>query len=569
MDKKKKVAVSAVAGLSLVSGAVGVSADEVTNADVTEQPTSVVANAEATTKEVASSTTPTADDVAKSNAEIEAINKEVAQQETAVSNTQTQVNNDQAAVSNAQSAVDKAQENANNATAENIAKAETNVTTAEVAVANAENNVTTAEKAQSAAQDKVNAQETVVANAETAVNQAKNETENAQAAVNQAQSVLNGTGQAEVVKAQENAKNAVNADKKAVSQAEDNVTSAKAADEARQKAIEEAQAKVTTAETANTNAEKALESATDGANKAQTKADQAKSETATAQTAVDQAQAVLDGTGQAEIVKAQQDAQNAVNSDKEAVSNAETNLTNAKAADVARQSAIDNAQADVTTAENVATKAKTALDSTTSTATNTTAKVEAERAEVEKAQAVVAGLESEIANANTITLPEGYVEALKNYYAKKSTAGSALLSQLGKQLISNNSYKTNTADENEIISDVNNLTQAQREDITLFTVDLLNQLRKAFGTTEVVANESAIKFADEIAAAYSTDKWNSFSSSTGHDVNAIKSIASNSGLNGGGQYYENLASSLSPISSVSTNMAEVKKRIYNSLLQML
>ncbi|WP_277294834.1 SEC10/PgrA surface exclusion domain-containing protein [Streptococcus hyointestinalis] len=372
-----------------------------------------------------------------------------------------------------------------------------------------------------------------------------------------------------MVKAQENAKNAVNADKKAVSQAEDNVTSAKAADEARQKAIEEAQAKVTTAETANTNAEKVLKTATEATNKGQTKAEQAKSETANAQTAVDQAQAVLDGTGQAEIVKAQQEAQSAVSADKEAVRNAETNLTNAKAADVARQTAIDEAQGDVTSAETVAKNAKTALNNATSTATNTTAKVEAERAEVEKAQAVVAGLESEIANANTITLPEGYVEALKNYYAKKSTAGSALLSQLGKQLISNNTYKSNTADENEVISDVNNLTQAQREDITLFTVDLLNQLRKAFGTTEVVANESAIKFADEIAAAYSTDKWNSFSSSTGHDVNAIKSIASNSGLNGGGQYYENLASSLSPISSVSTNMAEVKKRIYNSLLQML
>ena len=353
----------------------------------------------------------------------------------------------------------------------------------------------------------------------------------------------------------------MNADKKAVSQAEDNVTSAKAADEARQKAIEEAQAKVTTAETANTNAEKALESATDGANKAQTKADQAKSETATAQTAVDQAQAVLDGTGQAEIVKAQQDAQNAVNSDKEAVSNAETNLTNAKAADVARQSAIDNAQADVTTAENVATKAKTALDSTTSTATNTAAKVEAEQADVERAQAVVAGLESEIANANTISLPAGYAEALKQYLTTKSSADKQALATLAATAVASNTYKSNSADQAEVITDINNLTETQREELTLFAVDLINQVRKVTGGPTVVANKSAMDFANEVA--------NTSTTFMGHDTTAIPTAASNFGLKSvqGVNNYENLGFLLQKTDTIT--MDDLKKGLYTQFVKMI
>ncbi|MGF0141442.1 SEC10/PgrA surface exclusion domain-containing protein [Streptococcus hyointestinalis] len=556
--KTTTVGLVVASGVFVVNCTNTANADEVASSAQSDTSKKAIANTQATSR--------TSDQVKEEldtqKAVVETATQKVETAKEAVQTATKEVETAQTENDNAQSAVDKAQENANNATAENIAKAETNVTTAEVAVANAENNVSTAEKAQSAAQDKVNTQETVVANAETAVNQAKTETENAQAAVNQAQSVLNGTGQAEVVKAQENAKNAVNADKKAVSQAEDNVTSAKAADEARQKAIEEAQAKVTTAETANTNAEKVLKTATEATNKGQTKAEQAKSETANAQTAVDQAQAVLDGTGQAEIVKAQQEAQSAVSADKEAVRNAETSLTNAKAADVARQNNIDNAQADVTTAEKVAANAKTALDNATNTATNTAAKVEAEQADVEKVRAVVAGLESEIANANTITLPAGYAEALKQYLTTKSSADKQALATLAATAVASNTYKSNSADQAEVITDINNLTEAQREDLTLFAVDLINQVRKVTGGPTVVANKSAMDFANEVANT---------STNLGHDTTAIPAAASKFGLisEQGVNNYENLSSGHFDPKKTPLTMNDLKKAVYTTIVDML
>ncbi|MGF0088148.1 SEC10/PgrA surface exclusion domain-containing protein, partial [Streptococcus hyointestinalis] len=305
-----------------------------------------------------------------------------------------------------------------------------------------------------------------------------------------------------------------------------------------------------------------LKTATEATNKGQTKAEQAKSETANAQTAVDQAQAVLDGTGQAEIVKAQQEAQSAVSADKEAVRNAETSLTNAKAADVARQNNIDNAQADVTTAEKVAANAKTALDNATNTATNTAAKVEAEQADVEKVRAVVAGLESEIANANTITLPAGYAEALKQYLTTKSSADKQALATLAATAVASNTYKSNSADQAEVITDINNLTEAQREDLTLFAVDLINQVRKVTGGPTVVANKSAMDFANEVANT---------STNLGHDTTAIPAAASKFGLisEQGVNNYENLSSGHFDPKKTPLTMNDLKKAVYTTIVDML
>ncbi|WP_444810958.1 hypothetical protein ACQ0P6_03285, partial [Streptococcus canis] len=46
------------------------------------------------------------------------------------------------------------------------------------------------------------------------------------------------------------------------------------------------------------------------------------------------------------------------------------------------------------------------------------------------------------------------------------------------------------------IEDSRKLSEQARTELTLFAVDLLNQVRKAMGTQEVVANKSAIAFAD-------------------------------------------------------------------------
>ena len=76
--------------------------------------------------------------------------------------------------------------------------------------------------------------------------------------------------------------------------------------------------------------------------------------------------------------------------------------------------------------------------------------------------------------------------------------------------------------------------------MNFFANDLLNQIRKAFGTNKVTISKGAMNFADEISERYVADNWDwDKVISEGHDKKAIKELARKNGLFEG-QFYENM-----------------------------
>ena len=128
------------------------------------------------------------------------------------------------------------------------------------------------------------------------------------------------------------------------------------------------------------------------ANQTQT-VSQAQDQVTTSQAAVDAAQkdvndkqAILDGTGQAEVIANRDNAQAAVNTAQDHVSQAESDLTKAQTADANRQQAIDNAQQAVDAANQTVTSTKADLDAKTAQAHQTQAIEDAKQADVATAQ---------------------------------------------------------------------------------------------------------------------------------------------------------------------------------------
>ena len=171
-------------------------------------------------------------------------------------------------------------------------------------------------------------------------------------------------------------------------------------DQATPEAISEATADVTAAQNQVSQAEDLQEQAesnqamaeTAVANQTQT-VSQAQDQVTTSQAAVDAAQkdvndkqAILDGTGQAEVIANRDNAQAAVNTAQDHVSQAESDLTKAQTADANRQQAIDNAQQAVDAANQTVTSTKADLDAKTAQAHQTQAIEDAKQADVATAQ---------------------------------------------------------------------------------------------------------------------------------------------------------------------------------------
>ena len=69
----------------------------------------------------------------------------------------------------------------------------------------------------------------------------------------------------------------------------------------------------------------------------------------------------------------------------------------------------------------------------------------------------------------------------------------------------NNSYQDNEADKNVKISDLNNLSEAQITDLSLYASSLINQIRTAFGTTQTSVSKGSVLAADRVSDGYVAD----------------------------------------------------------------
>lgn len=255
-----------------------------------------------------------------------------------------------------------------------------------------------------------------------------------------------------------------------------------------------------------------------------------------------------------------------VKDDTQAVETAQTNLDNGKKAQLNKEQAIKDAQSGVSQAESNLTQATTALANAKASQSNkdkavTTAKTDLERAKEELANTDVA--------VNTITLSQEYMSLLKEYLTtgkpealsqKLKKQGIKELQKAGKVTLTADGeiyrfdlpFNSTKKDQNTKVN-INNLDSAVEEEISLFAADLINQLRKQFGTEPVKVTKGAIKIAHEVAR---TSKEIDY-----HDKETLGRV---------GKENKVLLSELigNDIRKLST-VAEIKEAIYNNVYAML
>lgn len=257
---------------------------------------------------------------------------------------------------------------------------------------------------------------------------------------------------------------------------------------------------------------------------------------------------------------------NQVSADTKAVATAQTNLDNGKKAQSNKEQAVKDAQTGVSSAEATLSQATTALVSAKADQVNkdkaiATAKADLDRAKEELADAT--------AGNYTINLSSEYVSLLKEYFANPSQELSDKLKAIafkeyenfGKITYSNNgdiyrydlTYPQASKKDQNTKVDINNIDYETRKELSLFAADLINQIRKQFGTGDVKVTEDSIRIANEVARK-STKEY-------GHDFKALDEVGKANGV---------LLGELAGFSDDATDtVADLKNRIYDDTLSML
>lgn len=99
--------------------------------------------------------------------------------------------------------------------------------------------------------------------------------------------------------------------------------------------------------------------------------------------------------------------------------------------------------------------------------------------------------------------------------------------------------------------------------MSLFSADLLNQVRNQLGLPKVIVTEGSLKLAKDVTDNYVSDNWDKFD----HDVDGISRAAEENGLLSGGNFYEDAIFS-SDFSEAST-MDDLKSILYTGIVTMI
>ena len=169
---------------------------------------------------------------------------------------------------------------------------------------------------------------------------------------------------------------------------------------------------------------------------------------------------------------------------------------------------------------------------------------------------------------STITLSQEYVSLLKEYLSKgKTEALGQKLKELGFkefQKVGNVTFdngevyrfdlpfNSTKKDQNTKI-DVNNLDYETRKEITLFAADLINQIRKQYGSAPVTVTEDSLRISEEATKAATVG--------FGHDYTALENVGNANKV----LLSELVAFKDEPI----TTLAELKHEVYDSIISML
>ena len=242
--------------------------------------------------------------------------------------------------------------------------------------------------------------------------------------------------------------------------------------------------------------------------------------------------------------------------DTQAVETAQTNLDNGKKAQSNKDQAIKDAQTGVSSAETKLSQATTALATAKADQSNKDKAVTAAKADLERAKADLQNVDGGQAKLN---ISSEYVRLLREYSNTKNMSFSDQLKALGKKELENrsilgaegnpNKYKAPEKDKNVPVN-IKNLTPEVERAINLFTADLINQIRDAFGRPRAIVTEDSMRIAKEVAKA-SKEEDN-------HDFKAMDKVGNANGV----LISENLGFKDKGVS----NLAELKEAIYENIL---
>uniref|UniRef100_UPI002558233E SEC10/PgrA surface exclusion domain-containing protein n=1 Tax=Lactobacillus taiwanensis TaxID=508451 RepID=UPI002558233E len=172
---------------------------------------------------------------------------------------------------------------------------------------------------------------------------------------------------------------------------------------------------------------------------------------------------------------------------------------------------------------------------------------------------------------NTIVIPDldKYKQAFIDYETTKTATQSDI--EYFKEAFSKNSFQSSDYDKNNIV-EVNNLTDDQLEEASLFAADLMGKARAYFGWPNDKVTRGSLTFARAVAKRHIDDQW------LGHwhygiainDVAKKMGLRSNEGINPDtDQFYEERTWWMDYNHIATMSMNELKREIYDSLLNML
>ena len=385
------------------------------------------------------------------------------------------------------------------------------------------------------------------------------------------------------------AQNEVNDAEKVVGEATEAVAQAeKAVKEATTKNIQDAKEDVSVKEAAEKKAKEALSTSKEQQKLAEKNvtdqeanvteatgklADKTK-EVTDAERTVAEKQAILDGTGVADVIANAEATKRNLEMSEKVASQAREDLVTAKKADDQRASKLKQAEVEVTSTEGTRLVKAQALDQATTQATNAENQYQVAKENLSKAQSILDSL-----TTTSITYPAGYVEALKAYFNNPTEENSNKLQEIAKKGMTaagfsspdggetyygnpNSPFKQSEADKKTVITDVNHLSTEIQDELAIFNAHLINDFRRLMGADDipVLVNRDMQKVAQK-ATQLSTNQY-------GHDLDALNAVAKEFGLNQGNQglLAENIG--FQNADDVVT-LADLKQQAYNNMIMML
>lgn len=318
------------------------------------------------------------------------------------------------------------------------------------------------------------------------VEKTKEQLTDAQAKADEANKQVS-SAQTEVTEATEAVKHAEEVASKATPQ---NIEANKA-DQKANLADQEANAKETATADANiaTQADAVSKAQTDEANAEQELKD-ANANVSAKETQVQSAKDAISGTGLAQAEDKLDEAKAETKGAEKNVTLADTALTDAKKADEKRQETIDNAQADVDAKATLVNDAKGNLESATTKANGATTKLSQAEDKLDKATKA-------LDSVDIVKIPD-----LTQFKEDIASGDNDFMTDSGAKAIENTEVSIGKNAKSQHV-DIDNLTQAQKEEISHLYVQALNQIRRKLGVTnDTSVTKEMIEVASNRAKAY-------------------------------------------------------------------